>query len=233
MCDVIDTWDDSLAIRVTTDTLTIAPASTTAVKLDLSPRQRGCFDARWQVVDAVTGERLAFQDHSFAMIDPIPATVPPANAFTVGGQFSIRADWFIDKWASTSSVVLYGGGLDDMFDYRRDTGERWLRSWDFTWARLEPTEGRYDWSVTDLVVDACEKRGIRILGTTNTLIAADNPQSRFANVPAWVQKQWKPRAGKGSMSCEITPAPPRALDPAPRRGGRALQEPRRRLGDLQ
>jgi polysaccharide biosynthesis protein PslG len=49
------------------------------------------------------------------------------------------------------------------FDRVREAGIGWVRI-DFVWALIETSQGHFDWSVYDAIVDAAEARGISVLG---------------------------------------------------------------------
>lgn len=204
---VVDTADGRTVAQGRSDAVALPASATTPVDLEVSPHRRGSFDLRWAVVDAADGARLAWGVHGFALVDPAPAAGP---GFAIGGQFSLRADWEATDWATRSTVRLRGCSLDEQIRYRIDSGESWLRAWDFRWAAIEPREGAYDWSVTDLLVDACQARRLRVVGSTDTLIVEESPQKRFSRVPEWAQTRWGLRPGGGSGACKVTAAPPEA-----------------------
>lgn len=205
--EVVDTADGNRVGSGRSDPLEVAAAATAALTLDVSPRRRGSFDLRWQVLDAASGAVLAKHEHGhgFALVDPVPAG--GGGGCAIGGQFSLRADWQASDWATRSTLVQRGCSLEDMIDYRIATGETWVRSNDFRWAALEPRPGEYDWRVTDLLIEACLARGLQVVVNTDTLLVSDNPQARFAKAPEWAQRRWPARAGGGSMACQICPAP--------------------------
>lgn len=205
--EVVDSADGRCWRSGRSEVQTIPPAGALGIPLEVSPRRRGCFDLRWQVLDAVSGERLAWREHGFALVDPLPPEARRGDGLAVGAQMGggggIRADWQARDWATRASIVLRGCSLEDMIDYRLATGETWLRAWDFAWGRLEPVEGRYDWTATDLLVDACAARGMRVVALLRSCTVDANPEARYSRLPAWAAQRWPARE-----SSKVCPVPP-------------------------
>ncbi|CAN5117116.1 hypothetical protein BH09ACT12_BH09ACT12_19470 [soil metagenome] len=59
-------------------------------------------------------------------------------------------------------VLMSPDDLERQLDAVSLTDARWLRV-PFNWARIEPTEGTYDWSEVDRVVDRARAHGLKIL----------------------------------------------------------------------
>lgn len=186
------------------DGVALSAAATVPLALEVSPRRRGSFDLRWQVLDAADGAPLAWGVHGFALVDPAPAG---GAGFAIGAQFSIRGDWAAGEWATRQVLMQRGCGLDEQIRYRIDTGETWLRAWDFRWAAIEPRAGEYDWRITDLLVDACQARGLRVVGSTDTLMVEGEGQKRVSRVPEWAQQRWGVRKGSKLSSATVSAVP--------------------------
>lgn len=52
----------------------------------------------------------------------------------------------------------------DTLDLTQDLGAEWIRI-DFNWDIAEPTEGNYDWTVFDALLDAAKARGLNVFAT--------------------------------------------------------------------
>lgn len=52
----------------------------------------------------------------------------------------------------------------DTLDLAKDLGSEWVRI-DFNWDVAEPTQGSYDWSQLDAVIDAADARGLHVYAT--------------------------------------------------------------------
>lgn len=88
----------------------------------------------------------------------------PATSVTVSSVMRQTAD-------SRGLGVCLGGpfmnesatAMKRDFSMLQAAGTTWIRM-DFDWSRIEPTQGSYDWSVTDNVVNLARQNGMKVLG---------------------------------------------------------------------
>jgi len=87
-----------------------------------------------------------------------------------------------------------GGMTKEIFekelDIVKENGFGWLRYWP-EWEMLEPSKGKYDWTISDYMVAEAKKRGIKQIGMVgfDTLWAADAPNS----VQDWGRTKYPPK----------------------------------------
>jgi hypothetical protein len=103
-------------------------------------------------VTAVSPLSRVFEGHS-TTIDRSCAPATPADPIGVA--------------VGTSLLTLSDADLGRALDLTVAAGIRWIR-FDVAWSSIEATQGTYDWSVTDRVVDAARARGLSILGIVDT-----------------------------------------------------------------
>jgi hypothetical protein len=94
-------------------------------------------------------------------VAPTPTTAPvPTTTVPVSGPGMVGGGGF-----SEGSMLLWGtnGELAQELDGMKALGGRWVRV-DVDWSVIERTQGVYDWSVPDRVIDAARARGMNVLG---------------------------------------------------------------------
>lgn len=85
-------------------------------------------------------------------------------------------------WASPFGINAHIPG-PTVLDEIEAAGITWVRM-DFRWDLLEPSRGRYDWSLYDPVVDAARARGLRIYATLQATPGWATQGAAGAGVPA-------------------------------------------------
>ena len=195
--------DDYFERRLTNGTtaITAAAGNSSSAPVNINPGRRGKFIFSWQGRDAKTGAILDNGSFEFAVIDSVKTT-RPVKDFTVCGQWSVQANWYASNWATQQTWRLWGASAEDIFDFRAETGERWMRTWGgesgmLDWGRIEPRENEFEWSVSDLMVAELMKRGIRIMAVLGPSFSVDqNPAARYAYLPRWIQDRYGFRESK-------------------------------------
>jgi len=103
----------------------------------------------------------------------------------VGSKPSFGVDWYPEQW----DEGMWASDADRM----RACGFDVARIMEFAWSSLEPSKGRYDFSLFDRAIDVLAQRGIGVILGTPT-----------ATFPAWLLDEGEvlqvPATGGGGIS---------------------------------
>ena len=127
-------------------------------------------------------------------------------------------------------MVLHYRGVDDtilgrQFDLMEAMDADWVRI-DLDWSAIESERGRYDWAVTDKLVDQAEAHGINVLG-----VIAFTPDWARSSTESAPENRRHQRPDRLSDYAEFTRmvvqryAPRYGTNPTPASSGRRCRTP--------
>lgn len=142
-------------------------SNVTAWGLSVSPQALALMQAvNKDCADAPVGVVL---ESALNGINPVePTTVVPTELGTGGTAASGAAQLFSDYPDASSGVAVRGDtfGIHAPVDWGTPgVGVSWIRLWDagVSWAQMQPTQGRIDFSKLRASIDSAERSGARVL----------------------------------------------------------------------